>query len=301
MYEIADQVAGWTSAGLPVQLARVIELAGVSSRDRAAAVAHSPGQPLAGTLLGGAADPQLIRLLEAHAGSGTDWLTVSDEDAAGAGLSCGGRVRLLMQPAADVDWAAVLDQQPLCLVTDLAGERVGETRTYRLADLPQSGQPDQRLAEVARMARRGISETLLLHAPDQVVTTLWPTVRLLVVGDGLIADALAANAALLGWRFTASAALAEDDLRPSDNVVVLSHDLDVSGRALQAAIAAGCGYVGALGSRHTQAARASWLAEHGASAEQVGAIHGPAGLAIGSRTPAEIALSILAEIVQVRS
>jgi xanthine dehydrogenase accessory factor len=83
--------------------------------------------------------------------------------------------------------------------------------------------------------------------------------------------------------------------------VVLSHDLALSGRALQAALAAEVGYLGALGSRHTQAARAGWLTEHGASADQMARIHGPAGLPIGSRTPAEIALSILAEMVQVRA
>jgi xanthine dehydrogenase accessory factor len=70
---------------------------------------------------------------------------------------------------------------------------------------------------------------------------------------------------------------------------------------LQTALAAEVGYLGALGSRHTQAARAAWLTEHGVPADQLARIHGPAGLPIGSRTPAEIALSILAEMLQVRA
>ena len=131
------------------------------------------------------------------------------------------------------------------------------------------------------------------------MTSLWPTPRVFVVGGGLIAEALAGLAAVLGWECTTLGELAEVSLSAADAVVVLDHDLDVSGRALSAALAAPTGYVGALGSRHTQAARARWLAEHRVTGLE--RIHGPAGLDIGSRTPGEIALSILAEALAVRT
>ena len=120
-----------------------------------------------------------------------------------------------------------------------------------------------------------------------------------MVGDGQLAEALAANAALLGWSCVNAEPL-PDELSAADNVVVLSHDLAVSGRALRTALASDAGYVGALGSRHTQAARADWLRTEGVPDEAIAAIHGPVGLDIGARTPAEIALAILAEIVAVR-
>jgi xanthine dehydrogenase accessory factor len=237
----------------------------------------------------------LLELLDQVRDDGLCWLTVTEADAARAGLSCGGRAQLLIQQWDAALWQELSAGQPRCLVTELSAGRVGPTWVFRGNEAGT-----ERLAELGRLVRQGVSQTVLLREPDQVVSVLWPQVRVYVVGDGQIADALAANAALLGWRLSVLEELPAE-LAGADPVVVLSHDLDVSGRALQAALRAGVGYIGALGSRHTQAARAGWLAEHGMPADQLSRIHGPAGLPIGSRTPAEIALSILAEMVQVRS
>jgi xanthine dehydrogenase accessory factor len=129
---------------------------------------------------------------------------------------------------------------------------------------------------------------------------------MLVVGDGLIADALAASAGLLGWPVqvtndAAQAVTAAAELHRSDAVVVLSHDRAVDGPALSAALDGRAGYVGGLGSRHTQAARWEWLTEHGVPESEQARVHGPAGLDIDAHTPAEIAVSIVAEILAVRS
>jgi len=111
-------------------------------------------------------------------------------------------------------------------------------------------------------------------------------------------------AGLLGWQAqivndvaTASGLIA--GLAVSDSVVVAAHDVDVAGPALAAALDSDAGYIGALGARRMQEARADWLAYRDIT--DLGRIHGPAGLAIGAGTPAEIALSILAEAVAVRS
>ncbi len=77
--------------------------------------------------------------------------------------------------------------------------------------------------------------------------------------------------------------------------MVASHDQELAGRALAAALDSDVGYIGALGGRRAQQARADWLAYRGYS--DLSRIHGPAGLDIGADTPAEIALSILAEAV----
>ncbi|MEK7295897.1 MAG: XdhC family protein, partial [Actinomycetota bacterium] len=78
-----------------------------------------------------------------------------------------------------------------------------------------------------------------------------------------------------------------------DNVVVMIHDLEVAGAALIAALSSDAGYIGALGSHRMQETRAEWLAYRGHV--DLERIHGPAGLNIGATTPAEIAVSILAE------
>jgi xanthine dehydrogenase accessory factor len=86
----------------------------------------------------------------------------------------------------------------------------------------------------------------------------------------------------------------------STYIVVLTHDPKLDDPALAAALASTAFYIGALGSRRTQAKRLDRLRAEGFDAAALARIHGPAGLAIGARSPAEIAVSILAQIIQVR-
>jgi xanthine dehydrogenase accessory factor len=83
-------------------------------------------------------------------------------------------------------------------------------------------------------------------------------------------------------------------------ICVLTHDHKLDIPALKAALESPAGYIGALGSRRTTEARAELLREEGLSEEALGRIRAPIGLDIGSRTPAEVAVAIAAEIVSVR-
>lgn len=127
-------------------------------------------------------------------------------------------------------------------------------------------------------------------------------VSILVVGDGPVSAALGPMAAAAGWSPVIVTTLAEVEasLPTVDAVVVLSHHEDVDGPAIRAAIAAGTAYVGAMGSRRTQARRRDWLLAHDVDESALEALHAPVGLDIGADTPGEIAVSILAEIVAVR-
>jgi xanthine dehydrogenase accessory factor len=124
---------------------------------------------------------------------------------------------------------------------------------------------------------------------------------MLVVGGGGVATALAGFADVLGWacRVTEELDQARDAIPDSDVVVVLSHHDGVDAPAIAAALEAGPTYLGAMGSRRTQARRREWLLEHGVSEAALATVHGPAGLDIGANAPAEIAVSILAEAVGV--
>ena len=82
---------------------------------------------------------------------------------------------------------------------------------------------------------------------------------------------------------------------------MLTHDPKIDDPAISQALARGCGYVGALGSRRTQEKRNERLRESGCTDEQIGRIHGPVGLDIGAHSPAETAVAILAEIIGWRS
>ena len=135
---------------------------------------------------------------------------------------------------------------------------------------------------------------------DSITTVLAPIPRLIIAGVGPIADALAAQAALLKWKVAveprpnAVAGLAAT-LSPIDSVVVMGHDIEVSSGCLMAALESDAGYIGALGSLAMQNSRADWLAYR--EVTDLSRVHGPAGLDIKAATPEEIAVAIVAEAI----
>jgi xanthine dehydrogenase accessory factor len=106
-----------------------------------------------------------------------------------------------------------------------------------------------------------------------------------------------ADAIVVAWP---DEAFEELGVGPNDTVAILSHDPKFDEPAIVEATRRGCRYVGAVGSRKTQADRRIRLAEAGLSAEQIGGLHGPIGLDLGGKDPAETALAIMAEIVAAR-
>ena len=122
---------------------------------------------------------------------------------------------------------------------------------------------------------------------------------LLIVGEGPVAEALEPMARMLEWEATVATTLEQSlaALPDARAVVVTSHDLEVAGPSLAAALATDVAYIGGMGSRKTQDHRRGYLTEHGVSDTDQARVHGPAGLDIGADGPAEIALSILAELV----
>ena len=123
--------------------------------------------------------------------------------------------------------------------------------------------------------------------------------ELLVVGEGPVAGALVPMAELLGWRATVATTLPDvrSALRSARAVVVTSHDDELDSPAIAAALEAQVAYLGAMGSRARQGRRREWLLANGVAEDRLAEVHGPAGLDIGADSPAEIALSILAELV----
>jgi len=126
--------------------------------------------------------------------------------------------------------------------------------------------------------------------------------RLLVVGHGDVATALEAISRALGWTVTVVDSLEEtvDALDASDTVVVLSHHEGLDGPAIAAALASDATYVGAMGSRATQARRREWMLANGFPESELARLRAPVGLDIGANTSGEIAVSIVAEIIALR-
>ncbi len=314
MFEISEPVLAWLRSGQRTVLVRTIDVQGFSSRWPQDALALTAGEA-AGEVLGGAArealKPVLADALSRDLPAGVHSIVIADADAASAGLSCGGHARVLVQPASDIPlaaWEALNSREAICVVTELVGACATSwfsRRSLAAADTSAAA-PDPRAVQWFGRGACAATVLELGDARESLVTALWPTSRLIVVGDGLLAAALEATARVLGWEpevvnGVTNAVAAVDSLGTGDALIVLTHDRDVDGPVLAAALNASPGYIGALGSRRTQAARAGWLRERGVTDEAIEAIRGPAGLDIGARTPGEIALSIAAEIVSVRS
>jgi xanthine dehydrogenase accessory factor len=299
VYEIALSVAACLRAGTHVDVAWAVEARGFSSRDRTEALAITPGGGRIGSVMSGALNDQLAALVGTGLSRQLVDLHVGEVDALIAGLSCGGDVRCLIVPAEELPgqlWERLRDRAPICLLTHVDRDHVVATTMFDPDTITEAGE------DVARLFARGVSNTAVLQ--DTVVTVLWPIPRLVIAGAGTIAEALAAAAGLLGWQTQiiteAEAAVALiAELSTVDKVVVISHDVEFAGPVLAGSLAGGAGYIGALGSRATQQTRAEWLADRGVTA--LDRIHGPAGLDVGARTPAEIAVSILAEALAVQS
>lgn len=288
MYGIALSVAACLRAGTRVDVAWAVHSADIGTFDPTDAVALTPGGGRMGSLLSGAADAHLHELASRHSSSGrvVD-VEISVVDAAVAGLPHPGRVRLAIAPAtalpADL-WQHLVDRDPVCLASTVVE---GVITATELRPVPDPGAP-----------------ATVTEENGELLTVLVPTVRLLVLGTGPMAAALADAAALLGWRVTIT-----DDAdtavglaaacAPMDSIVVMAHDLEAAGRTLAAALASPAGYIGALGAPRMQDARAEWLAYRGIT--DIDRIHGPAGLDIGARTPGEVAVAILAEAIAART
>jgi xanthine dehydrogenase accessory factor len=299
MYGIAFSVSGCLRAGTRVDVAWVVESHGFGTPSGSEAVAITPGGGRVGSVLSGSLNDQLADMVAAGVSRRLVDIHVGEMDALAAGLSSGGDARCLLMPAADLPtslWERLRNREPVCLVAQLDGDRVVDTTMFTPETITETGE------DVAQLFGRGVSATIV--AKDSVTTLLWPIPTLLIVGAGPVADALVAAAGLLGWQAqiitdVSAATGVIATLAALDKVVVASHDDEVAGPALEAALDGEVGYIGALGSRRTQRSRADWLAYHDIT--DLSRIHGPAGLDIGAKTPAEIAVSILAEALAVRS
>jgi len=184
---------------------------------------------------------------------------------------------------------------------------------------------DNALVSAARRALdTGKSETIEVAGQKIFLNVYVPPARLIVVGAVHIAQSLAPMATMLDFDVTvvdprgawatsqrfpgvkvikdwADEAFQAMGLDASTAVVTLTHDPKLDDPALESALKSDVFYVGALGSKRTHAKRKERLIEAGITEEQFARIHGPVGLNIGAKSPAEIAVSILGQIIEVRA
>jgi xanthine dehydrogenase accessory factor len=261
------------------------------------AVAFTPGGGRVGHLAHGAFDGLLADVASRRLSRGRRVThEVTSLEAPQCGLAVGTPVEFLVVPADQLPsdiWPTLLGHRPVGIAAEIAD---GEVTALEVVT------PDTAEGRLAEMLRSGDPAVDL--GPNTVLTVFAPIPRLVIAGGGPFAEALGAQGRLLGWQVAAEtrpemvAGLAAS-LSPLDAIVVMGHDVETSSRCLLAALEGDAGYIGALGSAAMQEARADWLAYRDVT--DLSRVHGPAGLPLGGRTPAEVAVSIVAEILDERS
>jgi len=304
----------WHRAGRGAVIATVVETWGSAPRAVGAQMVVSGAGEMEGSVSGGCVEGAVVVEAMELVGSGSAKLLefgVSDDEAFAVGLACGGRIRVLLEPVGGA--------MPVDLLEELVAARATRQPAAYVADLEGT---DRRLAgpgdfpERVRMDRSGVKEDgrTFVHIHN-------PPLRMLIVGAVHIAQALVPMARLAGYDVTVidprpafgakarfpgvnivedwpDEALAELGLDARTAVVTLTHDPKLDDPAIRAALGAEVFYLGCLGSNRTHAKRVARLEEAGFTAEAIARIHAPVGLDIGAQGPAEIALSVLAEVTQ---
>jgi len=302
----------WLAAGDRVLLATVARTWGSSPRPVGSMMALRNDGRVVGSVSGGCIEDDLIhRYTTAHGGSGmvdgspeVVRYGVSADEAHRFGLPCGGTLELVLEFSPD--WRSLNE-----LLTELDVGRLMRRRVRlegNQVTLEHSAAPEQ-----------------FSFDGQQMVNTLGPGYRLLMIGAGALAEYLATMALFNGFKvavcdprpeyvetWTVSGVecltgMPDDvvrdfavDLRTC--IVALSHDPKLDDLALLEALQSPAFYIGAIGSRRNSELRRERLIEHfGETQTSLKRLHGPIGIYIGSKTPAEIAVSVMAEILAAKN
>jgi xanthine dehydrogenase accessory factor len=324
-----------TAAGRPFGRAVVTSVWGSAPRPSGASMLATADGAIAGSVSGGCVESATaVEIAEAIGRHSPKLVTfgVTDERAWEVGLACGGTIRIFVEPEVGPDvLAAARGPGGEVVATVIEGEGLG-----RSARIFEDGRVEGDLGGVAAVVReaalvalkREASSTTTADTPTGQATVFLEVFprqpRLVIFGGVHVAVALVPLAKSLGYRTIVAdgretflsrerfpdadelilawpdEAFARIGLDQSCYVCVLSHDPKFDQPALLAALRSPAPYVGAIGSRKTQTARRDWLKSQGLSDEVVARIHGPIGLDLGGRHPAETALSILAEMTAIR-
>jgi xanthine dehydrogenase accessory factor len=337
MRDVLPQIEAWLAEGRRVALGTVVATWGSAPRPVGSRLAVSDASGLAGSVSGGCVEGAVVQAAQEILKGGPPRLLrfgVADDTAWAVGLACGGTVEVFVE-ALDLGtfavWGdAIARDEAAAVATVIAGAGLGEHLSLRPGpEAAALGNLEGPRRETARDALRaalhsGRSSRVAFESWELFVDVLPPVPTLVIVGGVHIATALVGLARTLGYRTVVvdprpafanrerfphadrieatwpDEALGRLGLAPPFAVAVLTHDPKLDDPALRAALPSAAFYVGALGSQRTQARRRERLREAGLTDEQLGRLKAPIGLDLGGRSPEEIALAVMAEVVASR-
>ncbi|SMR83176.1 xanthine dehydrogenase accessory factor [Aliiroseovarius halocynthiae] len=309
---IPELALDWIAQGRQVAIATVVSTWGSAPRPSGSQMLIAASGEIEGSVSGGCVEGAVVIEAQDALRTGVPVLLefgVSGGDAFSAGLACGGEIKVLVEPVGAGIGAG--QGLPLDLLEQLVSARAKRRPlTYEVA-----------LNTWVRFLREPRTGEVQIGIVDEAyIHTHEPPLRLIIAGAVHVAQALIPMAQIVGFDVVLidpRGAFATPDRFPDVTifedypddvlskigidhrtaVVTLAHDPKIDDPALEAGFNSDAFYIGALGSRRTQGQRLERLSARGYGPEQLRRIHGPVGLDIGALGPAEIAVSIMAELV----
>ena len=313
--QIISHVESWLNSQRPVWLCTILKTWGSSPRPIGAMMACTMDGELVGSISGGCIEEDFLEQLRdgslkaQYDKESKPFIVkygVTIEEQARLKLPCGGQLHVLLEYIDSSEQTCEVFQR-------LAGDLKNHSKVSRRVDLTNG----------AISAEAQSSEDAVVIDGTQMTHSLSPMYRLLILGAGDVAKFVAEMAIALeydvmlcdprpnyldNWAVPGvetTAQLPDDVVRerfsnPYSGIIALAHDPRVDDMALMEALKTSAFYIGAMGSVKTSAARRERLPELGLSSDEIERLHAPIGFQINSKTPAEIAISVMAEITSVR-
>lgn len=322
---LMEQAQAWAGDGLAMAVATVVETWGSSPCPAGSQMVINAEAGFAGSVSGGCIEASVVseslEILKDKAFEVASY-GVSGEVSFAAGLACGGTVTVMMEVLDDALRSALSGPRPAVRAVDLDSGAWAVVRGTTVEG--GLALTDAVLTDADSVLRDEKARTVESEGRKIFLQPLIPPYRLLIVGAVRIAQALAPMARAAGFdvsvidprrAFSTDArfpditlvqawpneALARLGLDAHTAVVTLTHDAKPDDMALGLALRSEAFYVGALGSKKTHGARLQRMEEAGFGESELAAIHAPVGLDIGARSPAEIAVSILAQVIAAKN
>ena len=339
MRDILPDLDNWRAKNHPIAVATVIQTWGSSPRRAGAKMALTPDGKITGSVSGGCVEGAVFEAGVEVLKSNRPQLLhfgVADETAWEVGLACGGSIDIFVKPL-DLEMfkplrSTLMNEQSAVLVTlvKASDERLGREMLIRddggvVGSISEEW--DVKIVELASESlNQGESRRATLSDEVEIfMEVISPPPTLIAIGGVHITIVLVTLAKTLGYRTIVvdprsafgnetrfphvdqliqtwpQDAFQQIPITRSTAIAMLTHDPKLDDPALKIALPSPAFYVGALGSKTTQAKRRQRLLKDGLTESQLERLHGPIGLDIGAGTPEEIAMSIMAEIVAARN
>ena len=302
----------WHRSGQRAALATVIETWGSAPRPVGSQIAISGQGDIMGSVSGGCVEGAVVVEAMDALDDGTPRLLeygVSDDEAFAVGLACGGTIRVLVEPV-----GAAIPEDMLTKLVEARAASMPIAYSVNIDSWERGLAGPDAFPERFRSDKSGFDDRLFVAIHN-------PPLRMAIIGGVHIAQSLIPMARAAGFApvlidpreaFASAARFPETDLihdwpdaalegfgiDPRTAIVTLTHDPKLDDPAIQSALKSDCFYLGCLGSTRTHAKRVARLTEAGFGGAQIERIHAPVGLNIGAKSPAEIAVSIMAQIIQ---